>query len=194
MHLVVGLGNPGETYRLNRHNLGFTVLDQVAENHGIAVRRRRVSSLWGQGAIDGQPVILAKPQTYMNRSGQAVADLMAYFKLSLQHLLVIHDDLDLDFGRIRIVPWGGAGGHRGVQSIHEALASDHHARLKIGIGRPRFNETIEEYVLSRWYEDQRDQVAEIVAAAAAAVSAIFTEGLEKAMMMVNAKYALLSAT
>jgi PTH1 family peptidyl-tRNA hydrolase len=112
---------------------------------------------------------------------------LAYFKLAVEDLLVIHDDLDVDFGRIKIVRGGGAGGHRGVQSIHGSLREDRYARVKVGIGRPRFNEAVEDYVLSPWYKDQKDQLVEIVVSVAAAVTAIFTEGLEKAMTAFNAR-------
>ncbi|HYA03502.1 MAG TPA: aminoacyl-tRNA hydrolase [Syntrophobacteria bacterium] len=188
MHLVVGLGNPGEAYRLTRHNLGFLVVDQVAEEHGIEVARRRAQSLWGRGAIAGHPVMLVKPQTFMNRSGEAVAALMDYFQLSPEDLVVVHDDLDLEFGRIRIVPGGGSGGHRGVHSIHEALATVGYVRVKVGISRPRFGESPERYVLDPWYEDQGVEVPEVVSTAAAAVIAIVAHGLDRAMATVNAKH------
>jgi PTH1 family peptidyl-tRNA hydrolase len=112
---------------------------------------------------------------------------MLYFKLAVEDLLVIHDDLDVDFGRIKIVHGGGAGGHRGVHSIHQALGEDRYARVKVGIGRPRFSEPVEEYVLSSWYEDQRGQVIDIVASAAEAVTAILAHGLENAMTEFNPK-------
>ena len=194
MHLVVGLGNPGKTYQQTRHNVGFMVVDQLAAAHSIAVTKKRFDCLWGTGDIGRHRVLLAKPQTFMNRSGQAVAALMAYFKLALQELLVIHDDLDLDFGRIKIVRGGGSGGHRGVRSIHETLEEDRYVRVKVGIGRPKFSEPAEDYVLSPWYEDQQNQVAEILGSAADAVVAIFTDGLEKAMTAVNARDSLLSAS
>jgi PTH1 family peptidyl-tRNA hydrolase len=194
VHLVVGLGNPGKNYQHTRHNIGFMVVDRLAEAHATRVTRARFYSHWGETVIASHKLILAKPQTLMNRSGQAVAALMAYFKLTTHDLLVIHDDLDVDFGRIKIVRGGGYGGHRGVQSIHEALAEETYVRVKVGIGRPRFNEAIEDYVLAFWYEDQRNQVAEIVTSAAVVVETIFTEGLEKAMTVVNAKHSPLSAT
>jgi PTH1 family peptidyl-tRNA hydrolase len=187
VHLVVGLGNPGRKYELTRHNLGFMVVDRLAGAYIIRVTRERFQSLWGRGAIAGRQVILVKPQTFMNRSGQAVAALKAYFKLDVQDLLVVHDDLDLELGRMKIVHGGGAGGHQGVRSIHDALTKDRYVRLKVGIGRPRFNETTEDYVLGNWYEDQRNQVTEMVDGAAEAVTAIFTDGLEKAMTAVNAE-------
>ena len=158
----------------------------MAGAHSIMVTRERFHSLWGAGDIAGRQVILAKPQTFMNRSGQAVAALMAYYKLAVQDLLVIHDDLDVDFGSIKIVRGGGAGGHRGVQSIHDTLKEDRYVRVKVGTGRPRFSETVEDYVLSPWYEDQRGQVVEMVDHAAEAVTATFADGLAKAMTVFNA--------
>ena len=187
MHLVVGLGNPGEAYRLTRHNLGFLVVDHLGNDHGIQLKRKRAESLWGRGTIAGHPVILVKPQTFMNRSGEAVSALMGYFNLSPEHLVVIQDDLDLEFGRMRLVSGGGTGGHRGVHSIHETLGVTQYARLKIGIGRPRHGESPEKYVLSPWYEDEWAEVPQMVAAAAAAITNLLTHGLDKAMTAVNAK-------
>ena len=186
MYLVVGLGNPGKTYQHTRHNVGFMVVDRVAGTHSIMVTRERVHNLWGAGDIAGRDVILAKPQRVMTRSGLAVAALMAYYKLAAQDVLVIHDDLDVDFGRIKIVRGGGAGGHRGVRSMHDTLKEDRYVRVKVGIGRPRFSEAVEDYVLSPWYEDQRGQVVEMINYAAEAVTATFTDGLAKAMTVFNA--------
>jgi len=194
VYLVVGLGNPGKTYEHTRHNVGFLVVDRLAEAHSIKVTRKQFNSLWGTGVISRHHVVLAKPQTFMNRSGQAVAAFRSYFEIATQEVLVIHDDLDLDFGRIKIVCTRGSGGHRGVQSIHQALGTDSYVRVKVGIGRPRFNEIMENYVLGLWYEDQRDQIAEIVDSVAEAVTAIFTDGLDKAMTAVNARNTPLSAT
>lgn len=187
MHLVVGLGNPGEAYRLTRHNLGFLVVDHLGNDHGIRLTRKRAESLWGRGAIAGHPVILVKPQTFMNRSGEAVAALIRYFSLSPEHLVVIQDDLDLEFGRMRLVPGGGTGGHRGVNSIHETLGVTQYVRLKIGIDRPGAGESPERYVLSPWSEDQWAELLQVVAGAAAAIAKLLTDGLDKAMTMVNAK-------
>jgi PTH1 family peptidyl-tRNA hydrolase len=188
VHLVVGLGNPGKTYEHTRHNVGFMVVDRLAGAHSITVKGKRFFSLWGRGDIAHHKVILAKPQAFMNRSGQGVHALMAYFKLDVEDLLVIHDDLDVDFGRIKIVHGGGHGGHLGVQSIHQALGEDRYARVKVGIGRPRFAEAVEDYVLSPWYEDQGDDIGEIVNTAAAAVTAILVRGLERAMTEFNSQH------
>jgi PTH1 family peptidyl-tRNA hydrolase len=113
--------------------------------------------------------------------------IIAYFKLAVKDLLVIHDDLDVDFGRIKIVHGGGDGGHRGVQSIHQAMGEDRYVRVKVGIGKPRFHEAVEDYVLSPWYEDQRNHIVEIVDSAAEAVTAILSHGLERAMTEFNSK-------
>ncbi|HVO85272.1 MAG TPA: aminoacyl-tRNA hydrolase [Syntrophobacteria bacterium] len=187
MYLVVGLGNPGEVYRLTRHNLGFLVVDHLATDYGIRLMRKRAGSLWGRGAIVGHPVILVKPQTFMNRSGEAVAALMGYFSLSPEHLVVIQDDLDLEFGRVRLVHGGGTGGHRGVDSIHDTLGVTQYVRLKIGIDRPGHGESAERYVLSPWSEDQWIEVPRVVARAAAAITKLLTDGLDKAMTVINAK-------
>ena len=188
MHLVVGLGNPGKTYEHTRHNVGFMVVDRLAGANSITVKGKRFFSLWGRGDIADHKVILAKPQAFMNRSGQGVHSLMAYFKVDVKELLVIHDDLDVDFGKIKIVHGGGDGGHRGVQAIHQTLGEDRYARVKVGIGRPRFAEAVEDYVLSPWYEDQGDHLGEIVDTAAAAVTAILARGLERAMTEFNSKH------
>ncbi|MFP3869390.1 MAG: aminoacyl-tRNA hydrolase [Syntrophobacteria bacterium] len=192
MRLVVGLGNPGKIYSLTRHNVGFMVVDRLASDHGVRLTKKGLYSLRGHGFIANHHVLLAKPQTLMNRSGQAVAVLLDHFNLSAQELLVIHDDLDLSFGAMKIVRGGGSGGHLGVQSIHGVLASSSYPRLKVGIGRPRFGEAVEDYVLGLWYEDQSHKVEEIAEAAAAAVTAVLADGLQKAMSVVNAQHAPLS--
>jgi PTH1 family peptidyl-tRNA hydrolase len=187
VQLVVGLGNPGEAYRLTRHNLGFLVVEQLGKDHGIQLTRKRAESLWGRGVIAGHPVILVKPQTFMNRSGEAVVALMGHFSLSPEHLVVIQDDLDLEFGRLRLVSGGGTGGHRGVNSIHETLGVTQYVRLKIGIGRPDHGMSPERYVLSPWSEDQWAEVPQVVAGAAEAITHLLTDGLDRAMTVVNAK-------
>jgi PTH1 family peptidyl-tRNA hydrolase len=180
----------GGTYQNTRHNVGFMVVDRLAEAHSIMVTRERFHSLWGTGYIGGRKVILAKPQTFMNRSGQAVSALMAYYKIAVQDVLVVHDDLDVDLGRLKIVRGGGAGGHRGIRSIHDTLKEEWYVRVKVGIGRPRFSEAVEDYVLSPWYEDQRGQVVEVVDYAAEAATTAIADGLAKAMTTFNADRSL----
>ena len=136
MKLIVGLGNPGQAYRWTRHNLGFLLIDELAGRNGIEIGRRGLESEYGRGKIRGEEVLLAKPQTFMNRSGEAAARLLRFFKVPPEDLIIIHDDLDLPCGKIRIRLQGGHGGHQGVKSVIEAVGSDGFLRVKIGIGRP----------------------------------------------------------
>ena len=136
MLLLVGLGNPGKKYEGTRHNIGFAVLDFLAGRHGFTLNQTRFSSRVGRGRIKGTDVLFARPQTFMNLSGQAVRQIIEYLDLSLDDLLVLHDDLDVELGRIKVAARGGSGGHKGVASIIESLGQDEFARIKVGVGRP----------------------------------------------------------
>ncbi len=179
--LVLGLGNPGSRYAGTRHNLGADVVQELARRHGLDLRRQSLGCLWGKGRVSGRDAILALPQTYMNLSGQAAASLTHYFEVGPDRLVVVHDDLDLDLGRLKIARKGGSGGHRGVQSIIQHLGGEEFVRLKVGIGRPRFEEPIEQYVLSGYYADQRELVEKVVAMAADCLEAILSRGVAEAM-------------
>jgi len=185
VNLIVGLGNPGENYRLTRHNIGFMVIDHLAEIHRIEVTRRGCLSLYGEGSFNNQKIVLAKPQTFMNRSGNAVKKLLDFFHIELVNLISIHDDIDLDFGRLRIVDGGGHGGHKGVFSIMETITSQDFKRVRIGIGRPRYNENIEDYVLSPFYPDEYDRLSQVISKAGEAVEAIILKGPSQAMTHFN---------
>ena len=134
--LIVGLGNPGPDYRHNRHNVGFMAIDALARALDIPIQRVELRALVGKGLLDGQRVILAKPQTFMNKSGQAVASLARFYKIPVDQILVVHDDLDLPFGNLRLRPEGGTGGHKGMDSIMNRLGTREFPRLRVGIGRP----------------------------------------------------------
>ena len=185
MFLVAGLGNPGEEYALSPHNLGFMVLDRLAERHGIRITRRDSRALVGVGEIDGQQVMLAKPQTFMNRSGSAVECLLRDYQGSLDDLVVIYDDLDLPFGRLRIRPGGSAGGHRGMLSITERLAGASFNRMRVGIGRPSEGIEPADYVLSPFSALEMDELSAIIDRAADAVTSLVWDGAEKAMACYN---------
>lgn len=185
MNLIVGLGNPGDNYQLTRHNVGFMVIDHLAQAYGIKVSRRGFLSLYGEGRFNNQKVLLAKPQTFMNHSGNAVKKLLDFFKIELVDFISIHDDIDLDFGRLRIVDGGGHGGHKGVVSIIETINSQDFKRVKIGIGRPGYDESIEDYVLSPFYPDQHDRLSEVITRAGEAVEAIILKGFSQAMTHFN---------
>lgn len=188
MKLIVGLGNPGKAYAKNRHNVGFHCMDRLAGEHRIPVKERRlrlkpVKAVFGRGEVEGTPVVLAKPRTFMNLSGKAVAQLVRRFGVAPDDLIVIHDDMDLPPGKIRIRPGGSAGGHKGVASIIDFLGTEEFARVRIGIGRPDGDEV--SYVLGNFNPEERDTVSEAVKQAAEAVRCILTDGIDAAMNRYN---------
>lgn len=183
MHLLIGLGNPGFKYKNMRHNIGFQVVDIISQRWRISLNHQSCSSRWGRGKFQGHEIILAQPETYMNLSGRAVFRLMSFFALTSSDLLVIHDDLDLPLGRLKFVAKGGAGGHRGIASILNTLHTAEFLRLKVGIGRPQYGETVENYVLSPFYPSERDTVAVMGHRAAEALEAFLLSGLNQAMSL-----------
>ncbi len=184
-YLIVGLGNPGADYRHNRHNVGFMVVDRLAEIATIPIRRVEFRALVGKGTLDEQRLILEKPQTFMNDSGQAVAPLINFYKIPMEHLLVIHDDLDLPFGTLRLRPSGGTGGQRGMESIVDKLWTRDFARLRVGIGRPPGRMDPRDYVLHDFDKDQEDRLPEVLDTAVSAIRMFLADGIEKAMNQFN---------
>lgn len=178
--LIVGLGNPGRKYAHNRHNVGFRCLDRLAQAHGLSFTRRRARVSLALGKIAEVGVVLAKPRTYMNLSGQAVRPLASFYKLALEDILVIYDDLDLPLGTIRLRPGGGSGGHKGMRSIIEALGSQAFPRLRVGIGRPPGNDAVN-YVLSDFTADEQIMLESVYEKVVAAVELFLREGIEAAM-------------
>lgn len=182
---VVGLGNPGKEYEKTRHNAGFRVLDRLAGEFVIPLQERKFKASWGGGPVGGRKIVLIKPLTYMNRSGEAVGEILGYFGIPICRTLVLHDDLDLPHGLIRLVRRGGSGGHRGVSSIVDHLKSQDFPRLKLGIGRPAHGEPIEAYVLQSPYAEDVGVFEEMIAQGVRAVIAALTFGLETAMNEFN---------
>lgn len=187
MKLIVGLGNPGQAYATHRHNIGFRCVEQFAAKHGLTWKERAARSLLASGAVAGVPVVLAKPQTFMNNSGEAVAPLVKRFSISLPDLLVVYDDMDLPFGTIRIRERGSAGGHKGLGSIIERLRSEEVPRLRVGIGRPAWAdpEQVIEYVLSPFDATERAELPPVLDLAVEAIDSIVTEGITTAMNRYN---------
>lgn len=183
--VVVGLGNPGKGYVATRHNVGYRVLERLAGTFSVNLEERKFPARWGACAIAGRKVVFLEPLTYMNRSGEAVCQMLRYFKLSPTQMIVIHDDLDLPVGRIRLAAKGGAGGHRGVASIIDYLGGQDFARLKIGIGRPLHGETVEAYVLQPPYPEQAQVMTEAVERSAEAMRTVLLDGMVKAMNLFN---------
>lgn len=184
---VVGLGNPGKQYEATRHNVGFRVVDQITRRFGVTLQERGFPASWGTGMIEGRKVLFIKPSTFMNRSGEAVGPLLEYFEASFSQALVIHDDLDLPCGRIRLARGGGSGGHRGVSSIKQHAADQDFPRLKLGIGRPLMGEPIEAYVLESPYPEQEKLFEEMTVRGAEVVQVVLTMGLAAAMNRFNRK-------
>jgi len=160
--LVVGLGNPGTPYTETRHNIGFMIVEHLAEELGTQVSKKGFSSLWSKVSLKGRDVLLQEPQTFMNLSGQAVREMKDYYRVEDQRLIVIHDDLDLPLGRIKPDYQAGAGGHRGVNSIIESLGVKSFHRLRVGIGRPEKKEEVEGYVLSLFSKSEKESVKNII--------------------------------
>lgn len=185
MRLIVGLGNPGKEYLFSRHNLGFMVVDRLAGDLDIRVNRSQFDSLTGDGTISGSRIMLAKPQTYMNLSGNSVAGLMRFYKLDIEDLIVIHDELDLEFDTVRIKKGGGPGGNKGVMSIINQLGSPDFIRVRLGIGKPPRKEMTEGYVLGRFSPEEMEKLPDILVRAADAVEAIIKSGLAAAMNQYN---------
>jgi peptidyl-tRNA hydrolase, PTH1 family len=183
--LVVGLGNPGRKHERTRHNLGFLIIDQIARQNRVTIKKKLCEALVGEWSNDGERVLLAKPQTYMNRSGESVQCLLDHFRSAPEDLIVIYDDLDLAFGRIRIRPTGGAGGHRGVVSILETLSGAQFYRVRVGIGRPPDGVDPVDFVLEHFSLQEIDQLDEVVSRASDAVVSLLREGGQRAMEQYN---------
>jgi peptidyl-tRNA hydrolase, PTH1 family len=182
--LIVGLGNPGAEYAAHRHNIGFRCVDHLAQHHGLTLNKRRFKAVFGEGRVDGARVILAKPQTFMNDSGSAVAPLSRWYKIAPAQILVIYDDLDLPFGRIRVRPGGGSGGHNGIKSIIASLGTQEFPRIRVGIGRPRHGDPVD-YVLNAFDREQEPFVPDLCDRVALAVQTFIAEGVREAMNVHN---------
>ena len=184
-YLVAGLGNPGSAYRENRHNIGFMVINALAKELDIQIKRVKFKALIGTGKLGTRSLILAKPQTYMNASGGSISPLVRYFKVPITNLIIIHDDLDLPLGAIRIRPAGGTGGQKGMGSIITSLGSQEIPRMRIGIGRPPGRMSPADYVLQDFDANQKPLRDEVVDQAVKAVITFINEGLEKTMNTYN---------
>jgi PTH1 family peptidyl-tRNA hydrolase len=186
MKAVFGLGNPGDRYANTRHNIGFLVVDALAALVGVKLTKNKFSAKTGEIHISGERVFVAKPQTYMNISGQSVARAAGFFRLDAPDIIVVYDDMDLEFGKLRIRPGGGAGGHRGVKSIIDHLGAADFNRVRIGIGRPgESDHTAVGHVLGSFSRDERESLDEIVDRAVDAVRTVILNGIDTAMNQYN---------
>ncbi|MDO4860645.1 MAG: aminoacyl-tRNA hydrolase [Bacillota bacterium] len=186
MHIITGLGNPGRKYENTRHNLGFITVDRLAEEHGISVTKSKHKALIGEGRISGQKVLLVKPQTFMNLSGEAVRAVMDYYKEPVENLLVIYDDADIPAGAVRIRKKGGAGTHNGMRSVVSCLGDDGFARIRIGIGT-QDDRDIVDHVLGGFTREETDVMREAVLTAVSAVECMLSKGIDIAMNEYNTR-------
>lgn len=183
--LIAGLGNPGARYANSRHNMGFKTVDYLSQKYGVKVSKAKCSALIGHGKIAGRKVVLAKPQTFMNNSGESLRDLVAAFKVQLSDLIIIYDDIDLDTGNIRIRKRGGAGTHNGMRSVLCHLENEEFPRVRIGIGKPPEGVDVADYVLSDFNGDEIKPMFDAVVKSADAIAAILETGIDPAMNKYN---------
>lgn len=184
MHLVVGLGNPGPRYAETRHNVGFHIVERLGRRWGIPLTKSWQGSTMGDGQFDGHRTLLAMPQQFMNCSGQPVGALMGFYKVPAANLIVVHDDMDIPLGRLRLRQGGGHGGHNGLRDI-QRLVTEPFIRVKVGIGRPPPSWDPADYVLGTWTDSDRAVLGQVVEDAANAIEALVREGLERAMNRFN---------
>jgi PTH1 family peptidyl-tRNA hydrolase len=184
--LIVGLGNPGREYAHNRHNVGFDCIDLLAERYHISLDKRQHKAKLGMGQVAGSPAILAKPQTYVNSSGEAVGPIARYYKIPPRDVLVIYDDLDLPQGTIRVRPSGSSGGHNGIRSIIDQLGTQGFPRIRVGIGRPPGRMEPKDYVLQDFYPSEREVMTDVYERVIGAVETFVQEGVRETMNLYNA--------
>lgn len=183
--ILVGLGNPGREYRGNRHNVGFMTIDRLSEAFAIKIGKVQAKSLVGSGQWEGRKIILVKPQTYMNLSGDAVGSLLRYYKVPLAQLMVAHDDLDLPVGVIRLRPGGGSAGQKGVASTINKVGTQNFPRLRIGIGRPPGQMAAADYVLQNFSKADQEIIDPTIVRAVEAIKVFIRDGLDAAMNQFN---------
>lgn len=188
MYIIVGLGNPGREYENTRHNIGFDVIDILAEEENISVIEKKHKAIIGKGIVAGQKVILAKPQTFMNLSGESVRELVDYYKIDEEtELIVISDDISLDIGAIRIRVKGSAGGHNGLKNIIRHLGKENFSRIKMGVGDKPKGYDLSDYVLGHYTEMEREIMNKSAKKAAEAIRVLMTHGAQDAMNLYNRK-------
>ena len=187
LYLVVGLGNPGNRYKNTRHNAGFRVVDAVADELSIPFDTKKFDALFGLGNIEENKVLLAKPMSFMNRSGIPIFRLANYFKISCEHILVVYDDIDLNIGRIKIIEKGGHGGHNGIRSLMDAFQRRDFMRLRIGVGRPEAKISVTGHVLGNFAKEENDIFDKITSKAKEAVITILCDGITIGMNNFNKK-------
>ncbi len=186
MYIIAGLGNPGRKYVNSRHNVGFDALDAVAAKYDISVKKLKFNGLYGEGTIEGEKVVLVKPQTFMNLSGECIREFKNWYKVENSQIIIIYDDISLPFGKLRIRPKGSAGGHNGVKSIIYQTASEEFPRIKIGVGQPPNPDyDLADYVLGKFSRQEIKELVPVAVKAAEAVGEIIKNDVQSAMAKYN---------
>ena len=181
MKLIVGLGNPGNEYKATRHNIGFLVVDRLSVESNISLQKKKFRSVFGSGVICGSKVIIAKPLTFMNLSGEAVIAIANYYNIASENIIVIHDDMDIEFGQLKIKIRGGSAGHRGIESIKKYLNEDNFLRIRAGIGKPPDNIDCSDYVLQKFSIKEQNELKGVIENIQSCIEVILTQGPEVAM-------------
>ncbi|MBQ3427039.1 MAG: aminoacyl-tRNA hydrolase [Clostridia bacterium] len=188
MYIIAGLGNPGKNYEMTRHNIGFHTIDYIANELGVQVKKLKHRALYGEAVINGERVLLIKPQTFMNNSGESIAEFARFYKVPVENVIIISDDVALEAGRIRVRGKGSAGGHNGLKSIIYHLNSDQFPRIRIGVGAPKHEDyDLADYVLGRFSKDEIPLFEDTIRKVYGAVGEIISHGYESAMNKYNAK-------
>lgn len=187
MYLIAGLGNPTKEYDKTRHNVGFSVIDVLSDKYRIDVSEKKHKALCGRGIIEGQKVILVKPQTFMNLSGESIREVVDYYKIEAEDIIIIYDDISLEPGQLRIRLKGSAGGHNGIKNIISHLGSQEFPRIKVGVGEKPPRMDLADYVLSRFSKEEQPLMEDAFKEAAEAAVMMMTDGAEKAMNHFNIK-------
>lgn len=185
MKIIAGLGNPTAKYQGTRHNIGFTVIDRIAELYGISVDTKKHKALCGKGVMEGQKVLLLKPQTYMNLSGESIREACDYYKADVSDLIVIYDDVSLDVGKLRIRKKGSSGGHNGIKNIIAHLGTEEFARIRVGVGDKPRQMDLADYVLGHFGGEDLAAIKEGIENAVQAAGVILTDGMDNAMNRFN---------
>ena len=183
MYLIVGLGNPGKQYDMTRHNIGFHTIDYIADKYGAKLTKLKFKAVYGEATISGEKVYLVKPQTYMNLSGESIREVVNFYKISNEEVIVIYDDISLEVGRLRIREKGSHGGHNGIKSIIANLGTDVFPRVKIGVGAPKGN--LVSHVLGKFSDDEVEILRETIKASSDAVSIMISKDTKEAMNKLN---------
>ena len=187
MYAIIGLGNPGREYMNTRHNIGFDTVELISSKYNIKLNKGKFKSIYGEGNIDDKKILLVKPQTYMNNSGITVLDLYNFYKMPIENIIVIVDDVDIDFGAVRVRAKGSGGTHNGLKSIVYQLQRDDFPRIKVGIGKAKEDMDLADFVLSRFSQEDRTIIEEAIKKAARAAELIVKYDVNKAMNEINMK-------